>query len=274
MPFDITGIRRSPEFSPNHVDNDWLILKLTAEEFRRRGYAVQLIGEAEVGSIDIDSPVIFNMCQGARANRLLQEVKSRGRLIINPPGGVLNCHRHHLVSILQQVGLPFPRSFLIETSDGQKIPEEALALGRLWVKRGDVHATGPGDVVFVKGQEEVRRVLESFRTRGIPQAVLQEHIEGATIKFYAVRQDSFFQWYPLSDDRTIRLDPGELYRWAEAAAEALDLQIYGGDGIATPDGKLTIIDINDWPSYARFREVAAGCIARHILRRAREDGKL
>ncbi len=274
MKYDMLGLRRSPEFSPNHVDNDWMILRLTAEEFRRRGYAVHLAEEAHVGAIPLNAPVIFNMCQGARANRILQETESDGPLIINPPAGVLNCHRHRLVSILQRAQIPFPKSFVVKTSEGANLAEAVLAFDKLWVKRGDVHATQPGDVVLVRGREEIARVLEDFQRRGIRHAILQEHVEGPTIKFYAVRNDGFFRWYPLNGETGIRFDEQEVYRLAEASAAALGLDIYGGDGIARPDGKLIIIDINDWPSYARFREAAASHIVKHILRKAHEHGKL
>ncbi|MDZ7343271.1 MAG: hypothetical protein ONA90_02030 [candidate division KSB1 bacterium] len=275
MEFDLAGIRRSPEFSPNHINNDWTILKLTAEEFTRLGYSVQLLDEEEIGAAPPQSPVIFNMCQGAAANHILQEIENAGRLIINQPGGVLNCHRHNLVALLQQAQIPFPQSFIVDTGKTGSIPDAALVLDRLWIKRGDVHATRPGDVVLVDARrEQIAPVLAGFHQRGIAQAILQEHLEGPTIKFYAVQHDGFFRWYHLNGEPPARLDEQALYHIAEAASEALGLQIYGGDAIATPDGRLMIIDVNDWPSYARFSETAAKYIARHIIKKAKEHGKL
>ncbi|MCW5698890.1 MAG: hypothetical protein KIT00_03510 [Rhodospirillales bacterium] len=52
-----------------------------------------------------------------------------------------------------------------------------------------------------------------------------------------------------------------------AAAGALGLEVFGGDAIATGDGELYIIDINAWPSFARFRDEAAREIATHLSHR-------
>jgi len=48
------------------------------------------------------------------------------------------------------------------------------------------------------------------------------------------------------------------------AAGALGLEIYGGDCIATAAGKLVLIDLNAWPSFALFREEAASAIAAYL----------
>ena len=49
------------------------------------------------------------------------------------------------------------------------------------------------------------------------------------------------------------------------AAEALDVRIYGGDCIVSPEGKIVLIDFNDWPSFAPCRKEAAPHIAKCIL---------
>ena len=51
---------------------------------------------------------------------------------------------------------------------------------------------------------------------------------------------------------------------AEHAAEALGLVIYGGDAIISPEGKITLIDLNDWPSFAPCRGAAASAIAKFL----------
>lgn len=50
-----------------------------------------------------------------------------------------------------------------------------------------------------------------------------------------------------------------------SAADVLDVKIYGGDCIVSPDGDIRIIDFNDWPSFAPCRTEAAPHIARCIL---------
>ena len=48
---------------------------------------------------------------------------------------------------------------------------------------------------------------------------------------------------------------------AHAAASALGVDVFGGDAIIRPDGQPVIIDLNAWPSYARYRDRAAEAIA-------------
>ncbi|HEY7377054.1 MAG TPA: hypothetical protein VH542_00060, partial [Steroidobacteraceae bacterium] len=51
---------------------------------------------------------------------------------------------------------------------------------------------------------------------------------------------------------------------AYAAARAVGLEIFGGDvAFPTPDSP-TLIDLNDWPSFAPVRVAAAAAIAAHI----------
>ena len=54
------------------------------------------------------------------------------------------------------------------------------------------------------------------------------------------------------------------------AAETLGLFVYGGDAIIGRDGSITIIDVNDWPSFAPVREEASRAIADLIFRKAQE----
>ena len=50
-------------------------------------------------------------------------------------------------------------------------------------------------------------------------------------------------------------------------AAAVGLDIFGGDVIVSPAGELTLIDLNDWPSFAPCRERAAYAIADFIIKR-------
>ena len=54
------------------------------------------------------------------------------------------------------------------------------------------------------------------------------------------------------------------------AATELNVEIYGGDCIVNDDGDFTIIDFNDWPSFAPCRREAPAHIAKHILRLIKE----
>ncbi len=64
-------------------------------------------------------------------------------------------------------------------------------------------------------------------------------------------------------------DPEALARLVRKAAGALGLEIYGGDAIAAKTGDLVLLDLNAWPSFARFREDAATAIASYLALRFR-----
>ncbi len=62
-------------------------------------------------------------------------------------------------------------------------------------------------------------------------------------------------------------------QWAVQSAEALGLYVFGGDAIISAAGDITIIDVNDWPSFAPVRDRAAVAIAELLLRQAAAGGQ-
>ena len=269
----LTGIRRKTSFSLNHIETDLAILRLTADEIEKQGFTVSLVEESDLENMSIESPVIFNMCQGPTAIRQLERIEEKGKLIINSPKSILNCYRYNMIRLLPQAGVRFPASFLVNTND-PKIPDAVDAFPGTWVKRGDVHAVSKGDVILAYTREEILAILHHYQKRGIEQAVLQEHIEGDVIKFYAVLNNAFFEWYYHNKYGINPVNVNELRRLADLSAKTMELDVYGGDAIAGPDGELTIIDINDWPSFAAFRERASKHIAEAIIQKAIDHGKL
>jgi hypothetical protein len=265
------GIRRKTEFSPNHIENDLLIINKTAQWLEQMGSAVDLIDEADLKPDSIDSDFIFSMAQGPRGVEILTRIcEYRRPYIINSPASVGNCYRHKLVRLLPDGGVPFPVSKLIDTQGQGAEITDLFSRGKAWVKRGDVHAVHREDVVCVYTADEARMILREFRKRGIETAVLQEHIDGDTVKFYAVRESTFFFAYYLNGVYRTTYDQAELRRLAARSAELLGLYIYGGDAIILKDGSIHIIDINDWPSFAPVRADASRAIAQVIFRKAEE----
>ena len=53
----------------------------------------------------------------------------------------------------------------------------------------------------------------------------------------------------------------------------LDVVVYGGDCIISPEGDIQIIDFNDWPSFAPCRNEAGPQIARRIMAMIKERAK-
>jgi hypothetical protein len=145
---------------------------------------------------------------------------------------------------------------------GKAVLPDWVAAGA-WIKRGDFHATQPGDVVFVREEGRAREVLSDFRARGIARALVQRHVDGVVVKFYAVRQ-GFFACFPETTAALGEADVDAMRVLANEGAASLGLEIFGGDCVRTPDGALSLIDLNDWPSYGRCRSAAATAIAGYL----------
>ena len=60
------------------------------------------------------------------------------------------------------------------------------------------------------------------------------------------------------------LDAVTLGRSVRRAAAALGLEVYGGDAIVTAEGRIVLIDVNAWPSFALYRDEAAPVIASYL----------
>lgn len=264
---DFTGILRETTFSPfHHAQNDRLVLELTAEELRRRGHRVQLIAEPAVRERPIETPFVFSMCQGPDANRALEAVEDRGVLVINSPRAVQGCYRSNLCRLAGAEPILAPTALVSTARDGLRFD---FGEGRrYWVKRGDVHATQEGDVVRVDSQVDYLAALERFRRREIAEAAVQAHIEGQVVKFYGVVGTPFFRYYAEGDVKLSPVALGIARPAIERLVRRIGLEIYGGDAVLSGDGEVSVIDVNDWPSFAYFRSEAAAVIAEHVQHRA------
>jgi D-alanine-D-alanine ligase-like ATP-grasp enzyme len=80
---------------------------------------------------------------------------------------------------------------------------------------------------------------------------------------------NWFEWFYHRDKGMLGhcFEAERLRDAAFGAAAALGLEVFGGDAVIQEDGKPMIIDINAWPSYARYREQAAQAIANHLAER-------
>jgi len=270
MALTFAGIRRKTEFSPNHVVNDSLIVKLTADGLQKLGASVKMYDEAEVTTERIPERLIFSMVQGPAGTTALLETAASGAFIINSPQSVMNCYRVNMIGLLPRGGIPFPKSVVVETKAATNGLPAGFTAPKVWIKRGDVHAVHKEDVTLAYTEEERVTILKEFHRRGIERAVLQEHLIGDTVKFYALRESEFFYWYYLNGANHTPFAQEHLYELAQASAEALGLFVFGGDAIIAPDGTVTIIDINDWPSFAPIRDAPSQQIAQFLYRKAEE----
>jgi hypothetical protein len=271
----LVAIYRSPSYSPlQHRVNDTAILDATVGLLEADGWRAAKTTELEVEQGRLPAAELYlNMCQGSLAAEQLMPLESDGIVVVNRPSSALNCHRYRLVRRLGDSTLPFPRTLILASSAPLPPPAQLGALGRdhqkVWIKRGDVHAERPEDVVATT-LDALPEAVRAFTGRGIPWVALQEHVPGPVVKFYGVTDGRFFNWYGadagFAGERP-QVDENRLKALAFEAAAILGLEVFGGDVAFPEPDRPVLIDINDWPSFAPFREPAARAIAAYITHR-------
>jgi glutathione synthase/RimK-type ligase-like ATP-grasp enzyme len=266
------GISRERAHSPGREFDDAEILRMTAKHLEAKGFQVDLRSPDEVsGMVDQPPPFVFLMCERPSILDQLRRWEMDGALQVNSPVAVLNTYRDRMVFLIEEATIPFPPSVFVSTTS-----VDHDVSGPVWVKRADVHNTQEGDVVFASSGAQAREALRNLAGRGIPRAVIQEHVPGDLIKFYGVGdpdglpgRERWFQWFYHKDQHVAGypFDAKMLAMLTQRAAAALGLEVYGGDAIAGQDGRLLLIDLNAWPSFALYRDEASARIAAYLERR-------
>ena len=280
----IAGIVRGNCYSPNHVGNDAAVFNETIRNLKLAGYEITTYTEEDVLNREVLEPVIFTMARSKEVVEKLKEYENRGAVVVNSGYGISNCTREQMTRLLVDNNIPHPRSIITPTKDhhiAQRLKEEGV--DNCWIKRGDFHAIHREDVTYVRHIEEAEGILSEYALRGIPNAVINEHLVGDLVKFYGVAGSDFFYWfYPFNMNHSkfgheqingkatgIAFSVEDMHAICERSAQVLKVKIYGGDCIISPEGEIRIIDFNDWPSFAPCRDQAAPHIARCII----ESGK-
>ncbi len=275
----IAGIMRAGAYSPNHIGNDAAIFNAAADRLRKRGCIVNIYSEEQFIADEVTEPVIVNMCREMKSIHKLQELEQKGALVINSGFGIENCTRERMTRILVGSNIPYPESLIVNTDEGVTATLKKAGFTQCWIKRGDFHAMHKEDVSYVRHPEEAQEVLQEYFLRGIKRAVINRHLVGDLIKFYGVQGTPFFFWfYPFDlghskygheaingKSQGLEFDKEKLRAICQNASEVLDVKVYGGDCIISPEGDIRIIDFNDWPSFAPCRQEAAPHIAKCIL---------
>src|SRR5215475_5557449 len=262
------GIYRELDHSPGRVEDDRAIMNCVGQALASRGFNVELI-EADA-AFDTRCANVFVMCERSAVLDRLVEAQNAGSVVVNSPSAVRNTYRHRMIEIFAQHHISTPVSHVVASN--AKGPPPAAAV---WVKRYDFHATQPSDVIYVASEAGWHEALDRFARRDIPFIIAQEHVSGDLIKFYGVRSETaplaanWFEWFYHRDKGMLghTFDVSRLRDAACGAAAALGLEIFGGDAVIQEDGNPMIIDINAWPSYARYRDRAAHAITDHLVER-------
>jgi hypothetical protein len=272
------GIYRELAHSPGRETDDAEILRATGRALESHGLTVALKSTDELpeaDDFDAVPPYLFVMCERVPVVEKLAAWERRGARVVNRPAGIRNTDRERTIALFGKHSVPYPQSVLVDTG-------ASVAFGGpCWVKRGDVHATEAGDVSFAGDGAVLASHLARLSGRGIARAVVQDHVPGDLIKLYGVAgvngetdRPSWFQWFYHRDQKLENhaFDPEALARATALAAFALGLEVYGGDAIISPGGRISVIDLNAWPSFALFRPVAATHIAALLAARFSSTG--
>lgn len=273
---EITGISRDPVFSPGSRENDAAIFQQCIDELRVLGHSVHVYEESQIERWGVEDRTVLHMARGRAAVDALAEMEARGLRVINSVAALNNCSRKTAHRTMTRHGIPCPASVFLRT---ERHAEAALPFPALWLKRTDTCTQGPEDVVYVDELQAYRLALRRFAERGIAEVQASEHHEGAHVKFYGVGHSRFFHSFrpdqggnPQTGTRPPDpevpgggYDEAALATIAFAAARALQVVVWGGDAIIAPDGTITVIDLNDFPSFRTCREAAAKAIAEWVV---------
>ncbi len=259
----VLGVYREKVFSPGRVEEDAAVLDATLAELSCSGYETSALEPKTLDKFPQRPVCVLSMAQSGQALQILQDWEKCGIRILNSVGSVRNCYRRTLIPLLAAARLPIPGGKMIPLNELEK----GISLHRstgYWLKRGDVHAMEPADVVKVTSEGEWMRAIDHFRCRGIGEVLVQEHVEGEVIKFYGVGGEQYFSAFLGSSGREVTWEMKQLQSIARQAAEAARLEIYGGDAIMNHRNEVVLIDLNDWPSFSRCCQPAAKGIARYV----------
>ena len=264
------GVSRAELYSPNRVSGDAAVFRAVAAELERHGHEVICMNEQDLTAIPDGIDGIFHM---ARSTEALSVIGRADVPVTNTVQAVMNCGRARQTEMLKDSGL-IPESLICRTG--------GVPLGwntfPCWIKRADSHAVERDDVQFIQDAGECNNAMLGFWERGMKECVLQAHVKGWLVKFYGVRGFGLADCYAATEkegkfgleryndqpDQAF-VDMDALTAVAERVSALLGVDVYGGDAVVGDDGKITIIDFNDWPSFRTCTVGAAQKIADLIM---------
>ena len=258
----IVAIKRAKRFSPNSEDKDARILNSLCDLLRQSGFDIRIVDEDDF-CLQKDADVYISM---ARSDKALVELDASKVPVINTVRSVfLYCQNRGF----QTVHL---------AACGFNVPEPKGKDG-YWVKKAYGYSECEDDVVFAPDEEACKAAKAAMSERGVRPYVCA-HVKGDLVKFYGVSNTPFFRFYYPDDDGEMKFSnnghngvpkhtPFDEYDFmyeANAVANSLDLDFYGGDCIIRDDGERVYIDVNDWPSYSRCYKEAAEYMAIKVIK--------
>ncbi len=257
----IVAIKRAKRFSPNSEDKDARILEYLCDLLRQSGFDIRIMDEDDF-RLQSDADAYISM---ARSEKALVELSLSKVPVINTVKSVFGyCQNRGYQTVhLAACGFNVPEC---KGKDGY------------WVKKDYGYSECEDDVVFAPDEEACNAAKAAMNERGVTPYVCA-HVKGDLVKFYGVSDTPFFRFYYPDDDGEMKFSnnghngvpkhtPFDEYDFmyeANAVANALGLDFYGGDCIIRDNGERVYIDINDWPSYSRCYKEAAEYMAIKVI---------
>lgn len=280
-------VTRATEFSPNSVQSDRHILELTLARCREKSGNIEfsMVAEEDFPNVDLsDFSVIVGM---QRRYVTLTRLAASRKKVLNSAEAVLNTavSRLKTLMLLRQAGVSVP-DFWTYNSAQEPLQRESLLRGLLpgWVKTIGLDGSHKDDVCYVETPLEVETTVSNMALSQISDIIVMRHMQGDLLKVYAVADGSsalqFVHWfYPQEHGYTkfgaethndalshLAFDESKLRDLVVSVSKALRIQFLGIDLIVGKTGEMTVIDVNDWPSYSVCQNEAAEAIARTILK--------
>ena len=298
----IIGIQRDASASPNRETVDAAIFEAVAKRLEATGVIVTRLTDKQfLNAFPDDNPTydssmealvthadgIFTMSRDLQTCAMLDIVARYDHVpCVNSGAGITTCSdRRQLYEQFLQTALRQPPTWFgcLYKERWPNDPVDAYELlptlpYPIWIKRSLEHSQTPDDVILAANEAEARRALDAFARRDIGEVAFSAHVQGDLIKFYGVAGVGFFEWrYAVEAPDKFGLDSAsgmphhypfdakDLQEQCETVASHIGVPVYGGDAIIEADGRCTLIDFNDWPSFSSCREAAAEAIARCVL---------
>lgn len=273
----IALIHRNPVFSPHCEANDAAILSAVAHALATKGVATEVFSEESFCTTPTYFPLIVSMARGEKTLQILDDFAKRGAIAINSSQSIRNCLRESQFSIFEKNHVPVPATKIFYSTDFKTIRPDDFHTEKIWIKRADSHTLSATDVIGIE-KYELSHALSELTARNAQSITISEHAEGDLIKCYGVTDSNFFRrFYPQAEGYSkfgiekccaalsyYPFDEKALQTLLFDVAKMLGLTIFGADCIISPNGEINIIDFNDFPSFAAFREDAAEAIALHV----------
>lgn len=269
----IAAVYRSHEHSPNLTDADSRIINAASIKLQERGYAIHRYTEAQFIETDITEPAIINMCRKPRSIEKLCRLEAEGKTVINSGHAIRKCTKRKLWEISTANNIETPATVIVGSTD-TTLPFSGT-FRPCWLKLPDESVTDKDDIIYAGTPAEYREALTRYHSRAITEVLICEHLEGDLLKFYAVSGDRYlYTLYPKqsgyskfgyeANNSDVKFYPYKTERLKEICnimSRETGITVFGGDCIITPDGKINIIDLNDWPSFSPCAEEASEAIA-------------